>query len=210
MFNTLLQRASGSGSSSKAATRAFRSAALVGVSCVAIAAASAQTYSIVNWGSNNSGQQNLPSPNTGYSAISGGGGHTMALKSGAVLAWGSNTVGQSNVPSAALSGVSIIAAGNSHSLAIKNGAVLAWGWNGYKQCSVPGPNKNFVGISGGREHSVGIKSNGTVVCWGGGLLNTGIVPDFGQSIVPAGLTDVVANSAGGNHSVALQSYSPEH
>ena len=36
--------------------------------------------SIVTWGHNYSGQCNVPSPNTGFVALAGGGGHSLGLK----------------------------------------------------------------------------------------------------------------------------------
>jgi len=46
---------------------------------------------------------------------------------------------------------------------------------------------------------------GAVIAWGAGETNTGVDPQFGQSIVPAGLSDVTAVSGGVYHSVALGS-----
>src|SRR5207237_7354048 len=50
----------------------------------------------------------------------------------------------------------------------------------------------------GGGHSLALKSDHTVVAWGG---NNG----FGQTNVPANLTNVGAVAAGGNHSLALKS-----
>ncbi|MDP1806652.1 MAG: hypothetical protein Q8K72_15855 [Acidimicrobiales bacterium] len=51
-------------------------------------------------------------------------------------------------------------------------------------------------MGGPANHSLALKADGTVVAWGD---NT-----FGQTNVPAGLTDVVSIAAGGWHSVALK------
>ena len=49
----------------------------------------------------------------------------------------------------------------------------------------------------GKNHAVLLKNDGTVVCWGN---NT-----YGQSTVPAGLSNVIAVDAGDNHTIALKS-----
>lgn len=129
----------------------------------ALVGGGASTYSVVAWG----GSAPVPSPNSGFVAVSGGGGHALALRSnGTVAAWGGNGDGQCNVPSK-LKYVAMVRAGNRYSLALgSNGAITAWGYNGYGQTSIPGPNKNFVSIAAGWNHGAGIKSNGSVVCWG--------------------------------------------
>jgi hypothetical protein len=79
----------------------------------------------------------------GVTAISAGGGHSLALMStGTVMAWGNNFNGQLGngdnspnpnyvpAPVIELSGVTAIAAGSDHSLALlSNGTVMAWGAN---------------------------------------------------------------------------------
>jgi hypothetical protein len=55
---------------------------------------------------------------------------------------------------------------------------------------------------------VALKSDGTVVAWGAGKTSTGSNPEFGQSIVPAGLSRVTAIAAGGGHTVALVGTAP--
>jgi len=52
---------------------------------------------------------------------------------------------------------------------------------------------------------VNLASSGTVVAWGAGKTSTGTNPEFGQSMVPAGLSRVTAVAAGGYHTVALKS-----
>lgn len=115
---------------------------------------------VLAWGSNLEGR--LGNPNvtgeastpvpvvglgagSGVTAISVGGGHSLALRSdGSVLAWGADNQGQlgdsgsdtdkaTPVPVVGLgagSGVVAIAAGGSFSLALRrDGSVLAWGWD---------------------------------------------------------------------------------
>jgi alpha-tubulin suppressor-like RCC1 family protein len=42
------------------------------------------------------------------------------------------------------------------------------------------------------------------VAWGAGSTNSAAYPDWGQSIVPSGLSNVVAIAAGGGHGLALR------
>src|SRR4030042_6315188 len=54
---------------------------------------------IVAWGSNEYGQCNVPEPNTGFTAIAAGYGHSLGLKQdGSIWAWGWNENGQCTVP----------------------------------------------------------------------------------------------------------------
>ncbi|MCK4341553.1 MAG: hypothetical protein KAY37_07520, partial [Phycisphaerae bacterium] len=55
--------------------------------------------SIVAWGYNYDGQCDVPTPNTDFVALAGGGDHSLGLKSdGSIVAWGSNGSGQCDVP----------------------------------------------------------------------------------------------------------------
>src|SRR5258708_24461338 len=55
-------------------------------------------------------------------------------------------------------------------------------------------------------HSVAVRADGTVVAWGAGtVVDTNDTSQIGQAMVPAGLSNVVAISAGVYHSVALKS-----
>jgi PKD repeat protein len=120
---------------------------------------------------------------TDITAIAGGYGHSLALKSdGTVWAWGSNWSGQlgngtepwnsSNipVPVLGLTGITAIAGGADHSLALKSdGSVWAWGENGQGQLgdgtrnnsNVPvqiasAPGTVFTQIAAGEIHSVAL------------------------------------------------------
>ena len=51
----------------------------------------------------------------------------------------------------------------------------------------------FRQISSGAEHVCGLDDVGLIHCWGAGQSDLGVSPDFGQSIVPAGVfTKVVS------------------
>ena len=45
----------------------------------------------------------------------------------------------------------------------------------------------------------------TVVVWGAGITNSNVLPHYGQSQIPNGLTNAVAVAAGGYHSTVLKS-----
>ena len=79
---------------------------------------------MVGWGEGwgEDGQSNIPqSAQSGLTAIAGGHGYSLALKSdGSVVGWGYNGHGQINTPQSAQSGVTAIAAGGFHSLALKS------------------------------------------------------------------------------------------
>ncbi len=64
-------------------------------------------------------------------------------------------------------------------------------------------------VSAGWFHSAAVRSDGTVTCWGAGEdgtldpKNLTNLPNFQQSIVPAGVTGATQVAAGGFHTVAL-------
>ena len=125
---------------------------------------------------------------------------------------------------------SMIAAGEEFSLALKSDStVLAWGrnWSGQlgdgtwdnrqNPVSVVDASGNsiigMVAVTAGNQHSVALNSDGTMLAWGwnsygnlgigtaGGLHNNPVwvVDGAGNPV-----TDIVAVSAGGNHTVALK------
>ena len=173
------------------------------------------------WGSNSFRQNNVPAGLSNLLAVVAGGLNSLVLKTdGTVQAWGSNGHGESTVP-AGLSSVMAIAAGGGHAMALKrDGTVTVWGDNRFGLANVPSGLAHVVAISAGFFHRLALKDDGTVVAWGAGSTPTNDVPapldesepppslvdnpDFGQSVVPAGLTDVVAIAAGEYHSMALK------
>ncbi|MCK5830683.1 MAG: hypothetical protein KAH20_10305 [Methylococcales bacterium] len=168
----------------------------------------------------------------GSPIISAGNMHSIALKvDGSVVAWGDNAQGQlgngtnndSSIPVAVsgLSNVIGISAGYNHNLAVKSdGTVVGWGvsqivlgsetstQNILKPVKIEGLT-SIIAVSAGNSHSMALKSDGTVVSWGfnslGELGNgtTGTVPKTPALV--AGLSGVIAVSAGNKYSIALKS-----
>jgi alpha-tubulin suppressor-like RCC1 family protein len=149
------------------------------------------------WGSNASGQTNVPPSATNLIAVADGEGQILALKAdGTVIAWGSGP----NVPSSATN-VIAIAAASQHRLALKaDGSIVAWGDNSRGQINIPADLTDVVAIAAGGYNSAALKANGQVVVWGGNV--------YGQTNVPPNLTNVVAISVGEggnvNHLLALR------
>ena len=97
----------------------------------------------------------------------------------------------------------IFALGVEPALATTSNAVVIWGDNSGNntagQTYVPsGLSVIVTDIAAGGYHGLALKSDGTVAAWGG--LN-----NYGETDVPAGLTDVTAIAAGYDHSLALKS-----
>lgn len=149
----------------------------------------------------NLNQSVVPLTATNVIAVAAGGTHSLALRpDGRVLAWGNFSFGQTNVPSTLTNAVAI-AAGFQHSVALRsNGTAVVWG----NILSPPATATNLSAIAAGWFHALGLRSNGTVVAWGAGT-TIGSSPNFGQSIVPTGLSNVMAIAAGDYHSLALRS-----
>jgi alpha-tubulin suppressor-like RCC1 family protein len=141
----------------------------------------------------------MPGDLTNVTAVSIGAFNVLALRSnGTVVGWGDDYFGETIVPSN-LTGVVAIATGNRQAVALKSdGTVVMWGQHGTE---VPGHIQNVVAISAGKAedyfHALGLKGDGTVVAWGRS--------DYGEGHVPAGLSNVVAISAGYFHNLALKS-----
>ena len=161
---------------------------------------------LLAWGFNGTGQTVVPAldPGVTYTAASGGGFHTLALRSdGTAAAWGNTFDGRTNVP-ALPPGVAYtaISAGLEHSMVLRSdGVVLAFGNNLSGQTVVPvlAAGLSYTAIAAGGAHSLALRSDGTIAAWG---LNAST-----QTTVPALLAGVTytAVSAGRNHSLALRS-----
>ena len=177
---------------------------------------------LVAWGDNYTQQVSGVQGITHVTSVAAGWNHGVALKDdGTVATWGRIGCGcpdgswpaavflpsqltDPNAPDQLK--VMAIAAGGGHGLAVRrNGTVVAWGTNDAGQTNVPAdlqdPNtpdaSKAVAVAAGRYHSLALRKNGTVVAWGCGLGGNG------QCLVPAGLTNVMAVTAGDGHSLAL-------
>jgi alpha-tubulin suppressor-like RCC1 family protein len=161
--------------------------------------------SVVVWGSNDSGQNEVPpAALSEVTSIAVGGGHIVALKAdGSMVVWGSNNSGQNDVPDAARSGVTAIAAGLQHTVALKSdGSVVSWGWNQYGQTDVPASARSgIIAIAAGQTHTLALKSDGTVIAWGKVYDGQSMRP----ASVPEGLSGVTSIAAGTFFSMALKS-----
>ncbi len=157
----------------------------------------------------------LPPANlTNVIQVAAGDRFCLALRSdGTVTAWGTNNAGQSSVPSN-LPPAKAVTAGWEHSAALlADETVRAWGQNyagfGWNVTNVPAGLSNVVAVSAGGYHTLALKADGTVVAWGAGATTNGnssyFAAEWGQIVGPPGLSNVVAISAGGYHSMALKS-----
>jgi alpha-tubulin suppressor-like RCC1 family protein len=151
---------------------------------------------VTTWGVGIPFQTNVLAGLSNVIAISAGGNHALALRAdGTVTAWGQNSSGQTNVPDG-LGNVVALAAGSAHSLALRgDGTVVGWGLYG----KIPAYT-NAVAISAGYGQCLLLQADGTVVTWSTAGKDTPL---------PAGMTNIVAISAGGgwqgySHSVALR------
>src|SRR3954453_21410713 len=145
---------------------------------------------VTAWGYNGNGQTTIPGGLSNVVAIAARQNHNLALrKDGTVAGWGES---RTNIPPG-LSNVVAISAGIGHSLGLRSdGTVAAWGIDGFSATDVPAGLSNVIAIAAGGYHSLALRSDGTIVAWGAGTTNSGIYPQFGQSIIPAGLSNVVA------------------
>jgi len=119
-------------------------------------------------------------------ATNSSGGGMSALSAPAPGGGGTNTNGGPVIVTARFYRVSRVATG------------FVDGW-GYGVGDLP-EGTNFVTVAAGwfdsGTHNLALHSNGTVVAWGAN--------QYGQTNVPAGLTNVIAIAAGGRHSVAVR------
>lgn len=157
----------------------------------------ARADSLVAWGDNSINQISPLPPDTDLTAISAGGGHSVAIKANrTVVVWGLGSFGQLDVPPG-LANVVGAAAGYDHTVAVRSdGKVVSWGRNHLAQTNVPPDLANVVAVSANGYHSLALTAGGTVVAWGDN--------SSGQGNVPPGLTDVVAISSGSWHNLALR------
>lgn len=171
--------------------------------------------------------------NVRYISVAAGDDHTLALsEDGTVWAWGSNYYGQIGngakkdavkTPQKleTISGVKALSAGSEATLALKtDGTVWAWGNNDYGRLG-DGTNEerltpvrvkgleNVVAVSLGATHAAALDVDGAVWTWGRNLYGqlSGDADPRGR-MTPAkveGLPRIIAVSAGGRHTLALDS-----
>jgi hypothetical protein len=133
-----------------------------------------------------------------YVSIEAGNVHSAGLRSnGTLKCWGSNDAQQSSVP---IIDDNIIkfSAGGAHTVVLTNtNNIISWGSNQYGQSSIPIglTSSSIFEISAGGAHTVALTSSG-LTCWGAGLENTGVAPNYGQSIIPPNIGTVNEISAG--------------
>jgi len=165
---------------------------------------------------------------------SGGDYSVALRQDGTVWAWGANNWGQLGdgtttnraVPAQVvglMNVTSLSSCKGDHTLIVKaDGTVWSWGLNNFGQLgdgttvmnrSLPvqvGGLTGAIAVSAGGDHSMALLSDGTVWTWGShgqGQLGDGTYPVVGQLPTPRKviwLTGIVAISAGGRHSLALE------
>ncbi len=168
------------------------------------AAAVVREGGVVAWGSNASGQLDVPEDaRTGVIGVAAGCSHSLALRAdGRVVAWGDDTYGQTDVPAAAQSKVLFISAGCVHNLALRSdGKLVAWGDDSYGQRDVPElSGRTWVNFGAGARHSIGVLENRIQVgVWGDNSQNQLVMP---AALMGLGSTIVRQVEAGGDNSIA--------
>jgi alpha-tubulin suppressor-like RCC1 family protein len=171
---------------------------------------------------------------TNWKQVSGGGSHTVAIKTdGTLWTWGYNYNGQlginattqRNTPVTTFLGGSDwkqVAAGGNHTLAIKtDGTLWTWGYNVVGQLGINTsgtdiltPVTTFVGgsnwkqVAGGSTHTAAIKTDGTLWTWGDNSSGELGINNTSNRSIP--VTTFVGGSnwkqvdGGTNHTIAIK------
>jgi alpha-tubulin suppressor-like RCC1 family protein len=189
--------------------------------------------SCIGWGENFFGQASVPSDisstkrNTIKSLAAGYNNSFAVLEDDYLRGWGSNSYGQLNVPNIftpsgtatnLINSIEKISVGEGHVLALykdNNLNTYVKSWGSFAENTVPINLGVVKDISAGANHSLALLDDGTVVGWGDnshgqakGVESSGLATgQFGGNVSGASgelLDDVVAVSAGGNHSLALR------
>ncbi|MCL2680325.1 MAG: hypothetical protein FWF11_02455, partial [Coriobacteriia bacterium] len=167
-------------------------------------------------------------------SFSAGGTHSLAIRTdGTLWSWGQNnngktglgaTLGNQAMPAQVGTDTdwTMVNAGHEHSLAIRSdGTLWAWGLNQHGRTGLGtttgsqatpvqvGTDTDWTVVSAGMDHSLAAKSDGTLWAWGSNSSGrTGLGTTSDNQLAPAQVgtaTNWSAVTAGGNHSVALQS-----
>ncbi|MEI6078669.1 MAG: immunoglobulin domain-containing protein, partial [Verrucomicrobiota bacterium] len=125
-----------------------------------------------------------------------------------VIGWGTNEYGQLTIPINLIS-AKAVSAGYWHGLAITvSNRVVSWGLNDLGQTNVPLGLTNVAAVAAGNSHSLALRADGSLVAWG--VSSNDYNPNpylnfyFGQTDLPANLTNATAIAAGAFHSLALK------
>lgn len=149
----------------------------------------------VSWGNNSFGQTNVPPQTTNIVALAAGYHHTLALRAdGRLVAWGRNNAGQLNLPEGATN-ITAIWAGAEHSYARRaDGTLFGWGTG----AQLPPAPESVAAMSVGQSHTLVLSEDGSATGWKWHPFASGF-----PHLIPAGLSNIVALSAGYEQSAAL-------
>jgi len=144
---------------------------------------------VITWGGAPYGSITVPDGLSNVVAISGAWDHTIALKSdGTAVYWGNTnkTIG-SNIVAIAAGAIDIVLDNNANVFRWDDNTLTPLGYSNILAISTaPGENNVLL-----------LQKNGNVICFGDN--------NFGESIIPGSLTNIVAVAAGGDYTVALKS-----
>lgn len=120
------------------------------------------------WGTNGSGQTDVPSDLGMVASIDAGYSHACAVKAAhrTVQCWGDNGQGRTVLPGD-LGPVRSVTAGWNHTCALRlESTVECWGDDAYGESTVPGGLGTVRQVEAGDVASCVVKTDGTVTCWG--------------------------------------------
>ncbi len=175
----------------------------------------------------------IKSGSTDWKAVSAGGAHTCAVRTGRVACWGNDGVGALGdglaggvraYPAFIKSGSTdwkAVSAGASHTCAVRSGRIACWGYDDAGQLGDGGQGglraypvliksgaSDWRSVSAGGEHTCGVRA-GRVACWGwdgSGELGDGAADAVRAypAYIKSGATDWGSVSAGNQHTCAVR------
>lgn len=150
--------------------------------------------SVFAWGSNGSGECNVPPGLTNAIGVSCGNYFSIALKAdGTLSAWGDNSFGLANIPADATN-IAVISTRGYDCLALRqDGSLVNWGAT---YGPIPLEATGIVAIATGGGHHLALRHDGTLLAWG--------ADNYGQCDIPLGATNVIEIEAGYTHSLVLR------